>query len=131
MEYAMNISKAHKVTGLSNKAIRFYETMKLIKPERQENGYRHYHQTDIDKLLFIKKARELTFSIDDCRILLSLYDDKNRANSNVKALADKKLQEINHKIDNLEQMRAHLMDISEKCPNNHQPDCPILEDLSH
>ena len=90
----MNIGDAAKATGLSSKTIRYYESIDLIAADRQENGYRTYTDAHVHKLRFVQRARGLGFSIDDCRALLSLYQDKHRASAEVKNIAQKHLEEI-------------------------------------
>jgi len=73
------------ISGLSAKTIRYYEDIGLVVPDRSANGYRDYGDQDIHRLTFLKRSRSLGFSIDECRLLLSLYEDKHRASSDVKA----------------------------------------------
>ena len=82
------------------------------------------------KLAFIGRARSLGFSVEDCRILLELYDDKSRASAVVKKVAEQNLKAIDAKIADLQAMRVTLSHLIDKCAGDHRPDCPILKDLA-
>ena len=84
----MNIGEASERSGLPAKTIRYYEDISLVAPDRAENGYRDYSSSDVHRLRFLHRARNLGFSIDECRLLLSLYTDRNRASADVKAVAE-------------------------------------------
>jgi len=126
----MNIGAAEQASGLPAKTIRYYEDIGLLIPARRDNGYRDYGQTDIHKLAFLKRARGLGFSIEDCRALLSLYEDRNRASADVRNLAHTHLHRIEAKITELEGLRDALSMLVEACHGDARPDCPILDDLS-
>ena len=126
----MNIGDAAKATGLSSKTIRYYESIDLIAADRQENGYRTYTDAHVHKLRFVQRARGLGFSIDDCRALLSLYQDKHRASAEVKNIAQKHLEEIEGKIAELQDLQQTLSHLVEHCAGDHRPDCPIMDGLS-
>lgn len=126
----MNISQVGARAGLPAKTIRYYEEIGLIRPLRGANGYRQFRESDLHKLAFIGRARSLGFSIEECRALLALYEDKGRASADVKALAERHLRDIAAKIAELEQMRATLSDLVHACAGDARPDCPILQGLS-
>jgi Cu(I)-responsive transcriptional regulator len=126
----MNIGEASERSGLPAKTIRYYEDISLIAPERAENGYRDYSATDVHQLRFLHRARNLGFSIDECRLLLSLYSDRNRASADVKSIAGQKLAEIDSKIRELKSMKAALQPLIDCCHGDERPDCPILDDLA-
>lgn len=126
----MNIGQAAELTDIPAKTLRYYEDIDLVRPDRQENGYRDYSDTHIHKLRFIKRARNLGFSIDHCRLLLSLYEDKHRASADVKNLARARLKEIDQKIQELESLRATLKNLITACKGDKRPDCPIIDDLA-
>jgi MerR family copper efflux transcriptional regulator len=126
----MNISAASDLTGLPAKTIRYYEEIGLVVPVRRANGYRAYDAQLVHRLAFLHRARSLGFSIDECRLLLSLYDDKHRASADVKRIALEKIEEIEKKIDELTAMRATLAHLAETCHGDQRPDCPILDDLA-
>ncbi len=126
----MNIAEVSTRAGLPSKTIRYYEEIGLVRPKRRANGYRAFAETDIHKLAFIGRARSLGFSIDDCRKLLALYEDRERASADVKRLAQSHLAEIEGKIAELLAMRAALSDLMAHCAGDERPDCPILTDLA-
>jgi Cu(I)-responsive transcriptional regulator len=126
----MNIGAAAKVSGLPAKTIRYYEDIGLVRPERRDNNYRDYSETALHNLRFLKRARALGFSIDDCRQLLSLYADRRRASADVRRLAEAHIDEIDLKVAELKAMRKTLSHLVNACHGDHRPDCPILEDLA-
>ena len=125
----MNIGEVAEAAGLPAKTIRYYEDIGLIRPARGENGYRSFRDTDLHKLRFLGRARALGFSIEDCRVLLALYEDDRRASSEVKEIARRHLAEIERKIADLESMRGTLVHLIRTCAGDARPDCPILADL--
>ncbi|MFN3822398.1 MAG: Cu(I)-responsive transcriptional regulator [Pseudorhodobacter sp.] len=126
----MNIKEASRISGLPAKTIRYYEEVGLIRPLRGANGYRHFRDSDVHKLGFLGRARALGFTIEDCRVLLSLYEDKTRASSDVKAIAARHLHQIAQKIGELQAMEAVLSHLVSCCAGDARPDCPILSDLA-
>lgn len=126
----MNISVAAERSGLPAKTIRYYEDIALVTPERSENGYRAYSGADIHRLKFLHRARGLGFSIAECRHLLSLYEDRERASADVKRLALAKVGEIDRKIDELRSLRETLSTLAKHCHGDERPDCPIIDDLA-
>jgi len=126
----MNIGNAANISGLPTKTIRYYEEIKLVKPARAANGYRDYSDNDTNTLVFLKRARGLGFSIDECRSLLSLYRDTDRASSDVKTLALAKIVQIETRIDELKGLKNTLKILADNCHGDDRPECPILEDLS-
>lgn len=126
----MNIGEAAAASGLPAKTIRYYEEIGLIEPQRTASGYRVFAEAEVHKLAFVSRARSLGFSIDDCRALLGLYDDKTRASADVKRLAAEHLEEIGRKIAELEAMRGTLTTLVESCHGDARPDCPILDGLA-
>lgn len=126
----MNIGDIAKRTGLPAKTIRYYEDIDLIRPQRDQNGYRVFGETDFHKLAFLGRARALGFSIEDCQTLLALYEDEDRASADVKRLAQEHLQKIDDKIAQLSSMRDTLTHLVHACAGDNRPDCPILKDLA-
>ncbi len=127
----MNIGDVSARSGLPAKTIRYYEDIGLIKPLREANGYRAFREQELHKLAFLGRARALGFTIEDCRSLLALYEDKSRASADVKQIAQAQLDRIEAKIRDLEAMRETLSHLIENCAGDHRPDCPILEDLEN
>tara|TARA_R110000772_G_scaffold97112_1_gene196204 strand:+ start:422 stop:829 length:408 start_codon:yes stop_codon:yes gene_type:complete len=126
----MNVQSAAAASGLPAKTIRYYDEIGLVTPGRRANGYRDYDDRAVQKLAFLKRARQLGFSIDDCRQLLSLYEDKRRASKDVRALAGQHLAEIDMRLNELHALRATLADLVDSCHGDSRPDCPILTDLA-
>ncbi len=126
----MNIGDVAQLSGLPPKTIRYYEDIGLVRPARDANGYRAFATADMHKLAFLARARALGFTIEDCRALLSLYEDEGRASADVKRIAEQHLARIEEKIAALEAMRDTLSTLVESCAGDHRPDCPILSDLA-
>jgi len=126
----MNIGEVSARSGLPAKTIRYYEDIGLIRPDRSNNGYRAFRETDLHKLAFLGRARALGFSIEDCRALMGLYEDADRTSAQVKEIAAEHLREIDDKIAQLESMRGTLSALVAACHGDNRPDCPILQDLS-
>ena len=126
----MNIGDVATRTGLPAKTIRYYEEIGLVKPLRDTNGYRAFRESDLHKLAFLGRARALGFSIEDCRALLALYEDKARASADVKQIAQGHLAQIDDKIAQLQSMRDTLAQLVTCCAGDDRPDCPILSDLA-
>ena len=127
----MNIGSAAKLSGLTVKSVRYYADIDLVKPViNEKNGYRDYNNNEVAKLGFIGQARKFNFSIRECRDLLSLYEDKNRSNKEVKKLTIEKINEIDQKLNELTLLRKKLSHLSDNCKGNGRPDCPILDELS-
>lgn len=126
----MNIGEVSDASGLPAKTIRYYEDIGLVRPDRGRNGYRDFSETDTHKLAFLARARSLGFSIEDCRTLLSLYEDRGRASADVKRVASGHLARIDGKIEALRAMRDTLQDLVSRCQGDDRPECPILKDLA-
>lgn len=126
----MNIGQAAKSSGLSAKMIRHYESIGLLGPAtRSESGYRLYGRNDLHTLVFIRRSRDLGFSLDEVSRLLALWLDRTRASAEVKSLAAKHIAVLDRKIDELTGLRETLLNLVSHCHGDHRPDCPILEDL--
>jgi MerR family copper efflux transcriptional regulator len=127
----MNIGQAAKNSGLSAKMIRYYESTGLLKAaHRSDSGYRLYGQDDLHTLAFIKRSRDLGFSLEEVSKLLTLWQDPSRASADVKDLARKHIGELNQKIEDMASLRDTLQDLVEHCQGDHRPDCPILKNLA-
>lgn len=128
----MNIGTVAERSGVSPKAIRYYESIGLVRPaDRGPNGYRSYSLVDMRTLNFIKRARSVGFSVEQVRELLDLWQDKSRTSAAVKALASRHLETLDRKIEELTTMRKALADLVKRCRGDARPDCPILEDFEH
>lgn len=127
----MNIGEAAETTGVTAKMIRHYEQIGLI-PEagRTGSGYRVYGPRDLSTLSFIRRARDLGFSIAQIRDLLTLWQDRARASSDVKRIAGEHIDEMKAKMQLLQEMVHTLEHLSAHCHGDDRPDCPILEQLA-
>jgi MerR family copper efflux transcriptional regulator len=127
----MQIGEASAATGVSSKMIRHYEQIGLIPAaDRRDSNYRDYSATDLHRLGFIRRARDLGFSIDEIRDLLKLWADKRRSSRAVKALTLKHLADLDEKIALLGEMRSTLAHLAHCCDGGDRPDCPIIESLA-
>jgi MerR family transcriptional regulator, copper efflux regulator len=128
----MNIGSVAERSGVSPKAIRYYESIGLVRPaDRQPNGYRSYTLVDMRTLDFIKRARSLGFTVEEVRELLDLWRNTSRRSASVKALTTRHLQALDRKIEELMTMRKALADLVKRCRGDARPDCPILDDFEH
>lgn len=126
----MNMKQASGRTGLPAKTIRYYEDIGLLSPARGENGYRSFSDSDLHKLTFLARSRSLGFSLDDCRQLLSLYDDDERSSADVRELAVRHIADVDRKLGELKDIRRVLSKLVSACDGDHRPDCPIMDSLS-
>ena len=126
----MNIGQAAKRSGLTAQMIRYYESIGLL-PEagRSDSGYRQYSAQDLHTLAFIRRSRDLGFSLEEVGRLLELWQDRQRASADVKALARDHIDALNRKIAELAGLRDTLQELVDNCQGDHRPDCPILRDL--
>ena len=127
----MQIGEAATASGVSAKMIRHYEAIALLRPaDRRANTYRTYGAADVHRLRFIRRARDLGFSIERIRKLLALWDDGDRASADVKEIALTHVAEIETKITELRALAATLHHLADACHGGTRPDCPILDDLA-
>lgn len=128
----MNIGDAAAASGVSAKMIRYYEEVGLIaSPERTGAGYRVYSTGDIHMLRFIRRARDLGFSVEQMTSLLALWSDRSRASGDVKRIALAHVSELQRKMRELRAMSETLRQLAKTCHGDTQADCPIIEDLSN
>ncbi|MEN5082991.1 Cu(I)-responsive transcriptional regulator [Bosea sp. TWI1241] len=126
----MNIGEVAAATGVSAKMIRYYESIGLIAPPlRSEAGYRVYRDEEIHSLRFVRRARDLGFSLEETGSLLALWRDRSRASADVKALALKHIAELEEKAAALQAMAATLRHLASHCHGDDRPDCPILDGI--
>lgn len=126
----MNISKVSELTGLTAKTLRYYESIGLIpEPERGENGYRSYSDSLLRRIRFIKNAREAGFNLEECRELLVLHDNECRTSAEVKALTLTKIEDLEQRIAQMQQLLKGLRRLADQCHGDQQPECPIMEAL--
>jgi MerR family copper efflux transcriptional regulator len=127
----MNIGEVARASGVSAKMIRHYESIGLIRAShRTLAGYRQYDERDVHLLRFVRRARDLGFSLEQIGQLLSLWDDPERASADVKRLAEAHITDLDARIANLTEMRSTLVSLARACRGDHRPDCPILERLA-
>ncbi|CCG86472.1 Cu(I)-responsive transcriptional regulator [Erwinia piriflorinigrans] len=127
----MNISDVAKKTGLTRKAIRFYEEKGLVTPPlRTENGYRSYSAKHLEELTLLRQARQVGFNLEQCREMVSLFNDPARHSADVKARTLEKAAEIESHISELQLMRQKLLDLAASCPGDNGAECPIINHLS-
>ncbi|MGI2099991.1 Cu(I)-responsive transcriptional regulator [Shewanella oncorhynchi] len=127
----MNIGQAAKLSGISAKMIRYYEQIGLIpKANRSDAGYRNYSSADAQSFRFIRRARDLGFSVEQISELLVLWCNRDRASADVKALALSHADGLKAKIVELQAMVQTLEQLAENCHGDGRPDCPILADLA-
>ncbi len=127
----MYISDVAKKTGLTSKAIRFYEEKGLVTPPlRSENGYRSYTQQHLDELTLLRQARLVGFNLEECGELVELFNDPTRHSADVKKRTLEKVAEIEQHIVQLQEMRQQLLTLAESCPGDEGADCPIINNLA-
>jgi len=126
----MNISEAARRSGVSAKMVRHYEALGLLpKVARTDAGYRQYREAEIHTLRFIRRARDLGFSMAEIAELLKLWQDRSRASANVKRLAQAHMAELDRRLAEIQQMRQTLQQLVDGCHGDQRPDCPILQEL--
>jgi Cu(I)-responsive transcriptional regulator len=127
----MKIGEVAKASGVSAKMIRHYEAHGLTpRAGRTQSGYRVYDAGDVHVLRFIRRARDLGFSMNEIKTLLGLWNNRRRASGDVKRLATKHIADLDAKIAGLQAMRRTLTSLAHNCHGDERPDCPILEDLA-
>lgn len=128
---AVNIGQAASLSGVSAKMVRHYETLGLLpRVARSEGGYRLYGTADVHTLRFIKRARELGFSMAEIAELASLWQNRRRASASVKRIAQKHAADLSLRIEAMQAMQRTLAHLIHCCHGDERPDCPILDDLA-
>ena len=126
----MNIGQASRASGVSAKMIRYYESIDLIpRCARRESGYREYGPVDVHRLAFIRRARDLGFTIDRIRDLLRLWSSGDRSSAEVKAIALEHVAELKQRARHLNEMAEALKQLASACEGDHRPECPIIKGL--
>ena len=127
----MQIGEASAASGVSAKMIRYYEDIGLIpSATRKDSGYRLYVETDVHRLRFIHRARELGFPVERIRDLLRLWNDRKRPSREVKKLASQHIAELEAQIARMQGLRDTLKHLADACDGDSRPHCPILHDLA-
>ena len=126
-----NIGEAARASGVSAKMIRYYESLGLLKePRRTAAGYRIYDSRDIHTLSFVRRSRDLGFSIEEIERLLGLWQNRRRSSADVRRVAQQHLVDLDRRIQELLAIRRTLQELVQHCHGDHRPDCPILDVLA-
>ena len=126
----MNIGQASKEAGISAKMIRYYESIGLVPAaDRRESGYRDYSPSDIHRLRFLRRGRELGFSIERIRELMRLWSDRKRSNMEVRKVAFDHVAELEARVLKMQEMIDTLRGLAASCKRGNRPDCPIINEL--
>jgi MerR family transcriptional regulator, copper efflux regulator len=126
----MNIGRASKASGVSAKMIRYYERIGLLpEPDRRHSGYREYTAPDIHRLQFVRRARDLGFSMQQIRELLSLWADSGRSAAEIRALAKAHLTDMEKQVRKLTEIIDTLNHLINACKKGDRPHCPIIVEL--
>lgn len=127
----MNISDVARKTGLSGKAIRFYEQKGIISPpQRSANGYRTYVNHHIEELTLLRQARQVGFSLEECRELVAMFNDPQRHSADIKQRTLQKVRDLDRQMEELTRMRQRLVALAESCPGDQGAACPIIDSLA-
>ncbi|MBC6981900.1 Cu(I)-responsive transcriptional regulator [Caulobacter sp. 17J80-11] len=127
----MNIGQASKASGVSTKMIRYYESIGLVRPaDRTDSNYRSFGPCEVNELRFIRRARNLGFSVEEIGKLLSLWRDRERPSREVKAIAQSHVADLDARIAEMQAMADTLRELARCCAGDERPDCPILADLA-
>ena len=128
---AVNIGEAARRSGVSAKMLRHYESLGLLGAvHRTDSGYRQYTPADVHTLRFIKRSRDLGFSMDEISELVGLWQNRRRASANVRRIAQKHAEDLAQRIASMQEMQRTLQHLIHCCHGDERPDCPILEELA-
>ena len=127
----VNIGEAARLSGVSAKMVRHYESLGLLpRVGRTDSGYRQYSEAEVHTLRFIKRSRELGFSMEEIAELVSLWQNRRRSSAGVKRIAQRHADELAQRIEAMQAMQRTLAHLIHCCQGDDRPDCPILDDLS-
>ena len=127
----LTIGEAARSAGISPRMVRHYESLGLLPPvARTGSGYRQYGAADVHTLHFIRRSRDLGFSIEEIATLLALWRDRSRASSQVKRIAQAHIDDLAQRIAAMQALQRTLTTLVSCCQGNERPDCPILDDLA-
>lgn len=127
----MNIGTIARRADLPTKTVRYYADIGLVLPsDRSSAGYRIYSEIELNKLRFVRSARSFGFSVEECRELLGLYEDRDRSSRDVKRMAQQRIKQIEDKMAELQSLHDELARLAESCHGDDRADCPILTGLS-
>ena len=131
MATPVNIGEAARRSGVSAKMVRHYEALGLLtQVHRTDSGYRQYTEAEVHTLRFIKRARDLGFSMDEIGELVGLWQNQRRASASVKRVAQKHADALAERIAAMQAMQRTLDHLIHCCHGDGRPDCPILDDLA-
>jgi MerR family transcriptional regulator, copper efflux regulator len=129
--WPVNIGEAAGLSGVSAKMVRHYESLGLLpRVARTDSGYRQYSEADVHTLRFIKRARDLGFSMEEIGELVGLWQNRRRASANVRRIAQKHSDDLAQRIAAMQEMQRTLGHLIHCCQGDERPDCPILEELA-
>jgi MerR family transcriptional regulator, copper efflux regulator len=129
--YPVNIGEASRLSGVSAKMLRHYESLSLLgQVTRTDSGYRQYSEADVHTLRFIKRGRDLGFSMAEIAELVNLWHNRRRASASVKRIAQKHVEDLTQRIEAMQAMQRSLHNLLHHCHGDDRPDCPILDDLA-
>ncbi len=127
----VNIGSAADLSGISAKMVRHYESLGLLpRVARTDSGYRQYSEADVHTLRFIKRSRDLGFSMAEIAELVTLWQNRRRTSASVKRIAQKHVDELATRIAAMQAMQRTLGQLLHHCHGDDRPDCPILDDLA-
>lgn len=127
----MNIGQASERSGVSAKMIRYYESVGLLPAAaRRANGYRDYGDQEVAILQFVRRTRDLGFSLEEVSALLALWSDKRRPSREVKRLAEAHIADLEQRIREMRSVMKTLRQLASHCHGDDRSECPILEDLA-
>jgi len=130
-QWPVHIGQAAQLSGVTAKMVRHYESLGLLAPVgRTDSGYRLYTEADVHNLRFIKRARELGFSIHDITELVGLWHNHQRSSAEVKHIANNHRLALQARIQQLQAMERSLAHLTHCCQGDNRPECPILDDLA-
>ncbi|WBY01317.1 Cu(I)-responsive transcriptional regulator [Ramlibacter tataouinensis] len=125
-----NIGEAARRSGVSAKMVRHYESLGLLPAvHRTDSGYRQYGEREVHTLRFIRRARDLGFSMAEIAELVKLWQNRRRSSHEVHRIASKHVEELTRKLEEMETMRRTLQHLVDCCHGDERPDCPILDEL--
>lgn len=131
LSWPVNIGSAAELSGISAKMVRHYESLGLLpRVARTDSGYRQYSEADVHTLRFIKRSRDLGFSMAEIAELVTLWQNRRRTSASVKRVAQKHLDELAARIESMQSMQRTLHQLLHHCHGDERPDCPILDDLA-
>ena len=129
--FPVNIGEASRLSGVSAKMLRHYESLSLLgQVTRTDSGYRQYSEADVHTLRFIKRSRDLGFSMAEIAELVNLWHNRRRASASVKRIAQKHVDDLTQRIEAMQAMQRSLQNLLHHCHGDDRPDCPILDDLA-